>query len=126
MEEALLYVRPLYLRAESGKIPELKRVIVAYENKIAMEPTLEEAVARIFSRTGSGETFTEQLSGEGTAVPARTEDSGEGNLVNQLRDAFDAATQAQRQGDWAGYGEELKKLKAVIEQMEKSAGSPGR
>ena len=37
----MLYVRPLYLRSESGKIPELKRVIVAYENKIAMEETLE-------------------------------------------------------------------------------------
>ena len=48
IEEALLYVRPLYLRAASGKIPELKRVIVAYENKIAMEETLEASLARIF------------------------------------------------------------------------------
>ncbi|MFH1574227.1 MAG: UPF0182 family protein, partial [Acidobacteriota bacterium] len=48
IEESLLYVRPLYLRAEAGKIPELKRVIVAYENKIAMEETLEAAIERIF------------------------------------------------------------------------------
>ena len=41
IEESLLYVRPLYLKADTGKIQELKRVIVAYENKIAMEETLE-------------------------------------------------------------------------------------
>ena len=52
IEEALLYVRPLYLRAEAGKIPELKRVIVAYENRIAMEETLEAALARIFQGDG--------------------------------------------------------------------------
>ena len=55
IENSLIYVQPLYLRAESGKIPELKRVIVAYENKIAMEETLERALARIFGESaGAG------------------------------------------------------------------------
>ena len=48
IEESLIYVRPLYLRADAGKIPELKRVIVGYEDKIAMESTLEKALAKIF------------------------------------------------------------------------------
>ena len=48
IEESLIYVRPLYLRADAGKIPELKRVIVGYEDTIAMERTLEEALAKIF------------------------------------------------------------------------------
>ena len=48
IEESLIYVRPLYLKADAGKIPELKRVIVGYEDQIAMEPTLEEALAKIF------------------------------------------------------------------------------
>jgi len=48
IEEALIYVRPLYIRSESGKIPELKRVVVAYENQIAMEETLEASIAKIF------------------------------------------------------------------------------
>ncbi len=47
VEESLLYVRPLYLRSEGGKIPELKRVIVAYEKHIAMRPSLREAVEAI-------------------------------------------------------------------------------
>ena len=55
IEESLLYIRPLYLRSEGGRIPELKRVIVAYQNHIVMEPTLDAAIARIFA-PGSGET----------------------------------------------------------------------
>ena len=48
IEESLIYVRPLYLRASGGRIPELTRVIVAYQNQIVMEPTLEAGLARIF------------------------------------------------------------------------------
>jgi uncharacterized membrane protein (UPF0182 family) len=48
IEESLIYVRPLYLKADEGKIPELKRVIVGYEDNIAMERTLDEALKKIF------------------------------------------------------------------------------
>ena len=52
IEESLLYIRPLYLRSAGGKIPELKRVIVAYQNQIVMEETLDLAIDRIFPRGG--------------------------------------------------------------------------
>ncbi len=51
IEESLIYVRPLYLRAQAGRIPELTRVIVAYQNRIVMEPTLDLAIARLFGQT---------------------------------------------------------------------------
>ena len=51
IEESLLYIRPLYLRSAGGKIPELKRVIVAYQNQIVMEESLDAAIARIFRGT---------------------------------------------------------------------------
>jgi hypothetical protein len=115
IEEALLYVRPLYIRAESGKIPELKRVIVAYENKIAMEETLEASIAKIFQG---------ELPAPATAQPAPARPAGaeapatEGSpLIQQARDAYNRAVQAQRQGDWARYGEELKKLGAILDQL---------
>ena len=47
IEESLIYIRPLYLRAAGGQIPELKRVIVAYQNNIVMEETLTAALERI-------------------------------------------------------------------------------
>ena len=51
IEESLIYIRPLYLRAQAGRIPELTRVIVAYQNQIVMERTLEAGIARIFGTT---------------------------------------------------------------------------
>jgi uncharacterized membrane protein (UPF0182 family) len=49
IEESLIYVSPLYCARQGGRIPELTRVIVAYENRIVMEETLEEGLARLFS-----------------------------------------------------------------------------
>jgi len=40
-QESLIYVQPLYLRAEGGRIPELKRVVVAHQNQVAMEDAQE-------------------------------------------------------------------------------------
>ena len=47
IEESLIYIRPLYLKAAGGQIPELKRVIVAYQNNIVMDETLDAALERI-------------------------------------------------------------------------------
>src|SRR5688572_25785114 len=48
IEESLIYVQPLYLRAQGGRIPELKRVIVAHESRVAMDSTLELGLTRLF------------------------------------------------------------------------------
>ncbi|KKU02469.1 MAG: hypothetical protein UX05_C0014G0007 [Candidatus Amesbacteria bacterium GW2011_GWC2_45_19] len=105
IEESLLYVRPLYLKADIGKIPELKRVIVAYENKIAMEETLEAGLARLFG-AGTGE----RAKPASVIVPTE-------NLTQQAGEAYDAAIRAQRDGDWGRYGEEIKKLGEILNKL---------
>ena len=109
IEESLVYVRPLYLKAEAGKIPELKRVIVAYENKIAMEETLEEGLAKIFG-TAEGQT---RPSGETPIATAPADTTKEG-LLQQATAAYQSAINAQREGDWGRYGEEIKKLGEIL------------
>lgn len=121
IEEALLYIRPLYLRAESGKIPELKRVIVAYENQIAMAETLEESLSQIFK----GELPQRDLTGEAFVESAdRPEVAGQatGDLIQQAKAAYDRAIQAQKQGDWAKYGDELRRLGAIIDGLNQNSG----
>ena len=126
IEEGLIYVRPLYLRSETGKIPELKRVIVAYENRIAMEETLEASIARIFGDQipvrgdqipVPGEQTSAPVAGTGTVAAAPGERA---DLIIKARDAYGRAIEAQRAGDWARYGEELKSLGTILNELAKS------
>ncbi|MDO8657498.1 MAG: UPF0182 family protein, partial [Candidatus Levybacteria bacterium] len=109
IEESLVYVRPLYLKAATGKIPELKRVIVAYENKIAMEETLEEGLAKIF---GTSESQTKPS--DETPIATTPADMTKEGLLNQANESYETAIRAQREGDWGRYGEEIKKLGEIL------------
>jgi hypothetical protein len=120
IEESLIYVRPLYLRAQSGKIPELKRVIVAYQNQIVMEETLEAGLERLFpggGRRAADEEAPPPAPGERPQpAPAAGEIS---DLAAQARQHYERALQAQREGNWALYGEEIKKLGDVLARMKR-------
>ena len=124
IEESLIYVRPLYLRAQGGRIPELTRVIVAYNNQIVMEPTLDAALARLFGGTAPPPPSTEQVRGATPDVqpavattPALPGGDALGGLAADARGHYDRAIEAQRNGDWAKYGEELRLLGQVLERM---------
>lgn len=51
IERSLLYVEPLYLEAEQNSLPTLVRVILAYRDRIVMEPTLAQALQKMFPGT---------------------------------------------------------------------------
>jgi len=127
IEEGLVYVRPLYLRSESGKIPELKRVVVAYENKIAMEETLEGAIGKIFNSVVPESQEPSETAAPGAAPSAAAEAATAGGnmrLLSDARGAYERAIQAQRQGDWAKYGEEIKRLGTILDNLNRSSASP--
>jgi hypothetical protein len=109
IEESLIYIRPLYLKAEAGKIPELKRVIVAHENKIAMEETLEAGLSRIF-----GLATEAQRARTVETPPLPTQETRE--LLKRAVEAYEAALRAQREGNWTRYGEEIRKLGEILKQ----------
>lgn len=120
IKESLIYVQPLYLRAETGKIPELRRVIVVGENRIVMESTLEACLARIFNTTISSDTVPTNTVAESTpALQSQPSNQGDQSLAKQARQHYDNAIKAQRDGDWARYGEEIKQLGAVLHKMSK-------
>jgi uncharacterized membrane protein (UPF0182 family) len=119
IEESLIYIRPLYLRAATGKIPELKRVIVAHQNQIVMEETLDEALQRLFPRDGRAPipaaAGPEPVPIERTPSPAVAADTAA--LAAEARAAYDRAIKAQREGNWALYGEEIKRLGELLEKL---------
>ncbi len=117
INEALLYVQPLYLQAEGGKIPELKRVVVAYQNDVVMSETLEGALSQLFG----GSTTPSALAEAPSSVPSPVSaDSSVQSLVADARAHYDAAMSAQRSGDWARYGEEVKRVGEILERLQRS------
>jgi uncharacterized membrane protein (UPF0182 family) len=125
IEESLIYVRPLYLRASGGRIPELTRVIVAYENRIVMQETLEEGLAALFGGKGASPGTSPTSSAAPSAAPQAeapgpepgTPPSNLTGLAAEAQSHYERAVAAQRSGDWAKYGEELRQLGQVLERM---------
>jgi uncharacterized membrane protein (UPF0182 family) len=115
IEESLLYVRPLYLRSAGGKIPELKRVIVAYQSQIVMENTLDAALDRIFGRTVAERLQPSSLPPAPKVEPAFAESTAD--LIALAREHYQRAMQALRDADWALYGEEIKALGEVLDKL---------
>ena len=128
IEESLIYVRPLYLRGAGGRIPELRRVVVAYQSQIVMEESLDAALARLFGGSAPNGQPAETRGGNEqpsstSAEPPAASPSGPAPspaiaaLAAEARTHYDRAIQAQRAGDWAKYGEELRLLGESIQKM---------
>jgi len=123
IEESLLYIRPLYLRAAGGRIPELKRVIVAYQNHIVMEATLDVALERLFPTRDGGQRAT----GGARPAPQRAVESGSGaepfsDAASEAQQHYQRALEAQRAGDWARYGEEIRLLGESLKRLNAPPG----
>ena len=119
IEQSLIYVEPLYLQATQIKIPQAKRVVVAYGNSVVMEPTLDRAIARIFQGAPAtpveGATQTAQPQQKQQEQPQQP--SANQSLQQQALDLFNQALEAQKNGDWAAYGNYLKQLQTVLKQL---------
>ena len=117
IEESLLYIRPLYLRATGGRIPELKRVIVAYQNQIVMDETLDAAIDRLFPPAAAGGGGASRiLSAPAPAGVIRPSAVADGNVEAQAHEHYRRAVQALREGDWVRFGEEFRRLGDVLDQ----------
>jgi uncharacterized membrane protein (UPF0182 family) len=111
IENSILYVSPLYLRAETGQLPELKRVIAAYNDRVVMEETLEGALAALFK--GQAPPVAE-LPGA-PAPPALP--STAGVRAREALSRYDRAIARLKAGDWRGFGEDLDALRPLLEEL---------
>jgi uncharacterized membrane protein (UPF0182 family) len=113
IDRSLLYVQPLYLAAsEQGALPELRRVILAYANSIAMEPTLEQSLNRIFAGRVDGVPPPPRV-----PIPALAPGATGASVADLIQRAWDAWSRGQealRRGDWAAYGAEQRNLEDVL------------
>jgi hypothetical protein len=115
IEKSILYVESLYLAAEKGQLPELKRVIVAFGNTIAMEQNLDLALQKLFGGEAEQEQETEAAPTTTTTGPVLQTDR---QMAIEALSHYRKSQEFLRQGNWAGYGEELKKMEDMLHAIE--------
>jgi uncharacterized membrane protein (UPF0182 family) len=149
LADSYLYVEPIYLQADQSQLPELQRVIVVNGEQVAMEGTLEDSLRSVFAaappQTGVAATAlapppasgsaagppppvaaTPAAGSTGTAVgpapsPTATDLPG---LVREASQDYDLAQQRLRQGDFAGYQDQLQRMKAALDRLSQLTGTP--
>lgn len=116
IEESLLYVEPIYLRAEQGQLPQLKRVIVAYDRDIIMENTLDKSLATLFGQEQTQQTQPAQPpSAQQPASPAASTPSK--SLARKALETYRKAKDALQKGNWAEYGRQQQELEQQLQQL---------
>ncbi|HHW03840.1 MAG TPA: UPF0182 family protein [Thermoanaerobacterales bacterium] len=107
IDSSIIYVRPIFIQGEQSQLPELSRVVVSYGEHVVMERTFEAAMARIF-----GEPAVEK-----TAPAVPTEEMTTEELIDRASTLYDEAIKAQREGDWATYGQKIKELGDLLKKL---------
>lgn len=117
IENSLLYVEPIYIQADTkNSIPQVKKVIVSFKNRIVMEDTLEAALAKLFNY--------KQNDGNEPSLPDSTDTMTDDMtaLIKTAGTYFEKSKEASQAGDWAAYGEYINKLEEVINRLEELQG----
>ncbi|MGE4412692.1 MAG: UPF0182 family protein [Candidatus Caldatribacteriota bacterium] len=107
IEDSILYVEPLYLRAEKGEIPQLRRIIVSDGSEVVMAEDLETSLRKLFGRTVEEE--RKVVLEEGVTVQ---------NLIENALQFYREAQDAIREGDWAKYGNRLNQLENTLKSLQ--------
>lgn len=105
IKNSILYIEPLYIQAEQGQLPELKRVLVSDGERVVMEENLAEALEELF----------------GKAKPVKrtgTEAKSEKELIQEAKDYYDSILDSMTKQDWPGIGDNLDKLGEVLRELE--------
>jgi uncharacterized membrane protein (UPF0182 family) len=119
IDRSILYVEPIYLQAEASQLPELRRVIVAYGNRIAMEETLGGALASVM---GTGYATEPPPAGD-VETPTESEEPPSAvredwaALVHKADGHYQAAQDCLQLGDWICYGREMDALELILEAL---------
>lgn len=115
IKNSFIYVEPVYLQSEQGQIPELKRVIVAFKERIEMKKTLDEALRAVFNLS-AGQVITPQqpVTSQAKWMPVLSVEA------QKALDHYNNALNSLKQDDWAAFGKELQQMKSILSKMSQS------
>ncbi|MEE9564346.1 MAG: UPF0182 family protein [Candidatus Hydrothermarchaeaceae archaeon] len=110
IEDSLLYVEPVYLRSEQeDALPELKRIIVSFGDKLTMQETLEESLSVVFGAE------VPEIAPPQIEVPG--EEKTTEDLITEALGHYQRAQEHLKEGNWSAYGEDLDKLEAILVEL---------
>jgi uncharacterized membrane protein (UPF0182 family) len=120
IQDSLLYVEPLFIRAENGQLPELQRVIASYSDRVVMGDTLELTMAALFTNQPPpaptiAKTVTTEPAPQSIAQNIPNAD------MHSAAEHYNRALAAIRAGDWTEFGTEMKKLGEQLSKPSDSA-----
>jgi len=115
IEDSLLYIEPIYLQSSNGtnSLPEMKRVIVGYDDQIVMDTTLELALDKVF---GNILEDADQIDRDEEVEQSIEE------LIIRATEAYQNAVEAQRNGNWSSYGIYINQLERLLERLQEEQG----
>ena len=112
VDESILYVEPIYLQAEQSQLPELKRVIAVYGDKVAMEKTLDEALLKVF-----GIKRPQKVEEDKTDTEERRVDFTSSQLLDRLISTYEEAQEELKAGNWEEYGAQVKEFEELLKEL---------
>lgn len=137
--QSFLFVEPLYLQSQSSPLPELKRVIVANGDRIAMAETLDQALNQVFASApapapASASAAQPAAPSPAPAVPAAGPSlqplpNVPGQITALAADAnqhYARAQDAWKAGDFVAYGQELAAVQRDLQQLAQLSGAPAQ
>jgi uncharacterized membrane protein (UPF0182 family) len=123
IENSTLYFEPLYLQANQSQIPELKRVILATQNRLVMGTSLADGLSLLFgpgqTTTSTGGTVVSPAAETApTATPTPSAAPAGGSvpagdvaaLAQSAESHYEQAQAALKNGDWTTYGQQLQAM----------------
>ena len=108
IKNSLLYIEPLYIQAETGQLPELKRIFVSDGETVVMEETLAEALNTLFGKAKPKIDTTDE-----TGVDKTNED-----MIAEAQEYYSMIEESMQDGDWTGIGENLDRLGEILSDLE--------
>lgn len=111
IDDSMLYVEPIYIQSSNeNAIPEVKRVILAYKDKIVMEDTLANALNKLFNLQAPTQ----------PQVPQVQTNETQQELIKKANDIYNNAMNASKNGDWTDFGKNLDELGSVLNDLNNS------
>lgn len=117
IENSILYVEPIYITSSNKTtLPELKQVVVAYDEKIVMRSSLSDALYALFGEKVPAKATEEEPAGKEQKNEAVTYDTAAKKVVEE----FENVKKANADNDWNAYGDAMDALEKSVEELKKS------